>query len=157
MDFGQDLRTFHESPSQKISARRDDCNELMEESYSFSTIKPSEEKGGRDGAPFCIAVGSELHFLDAVDEGLQLAAAAGVTELAQCLRLYLTDAFMGHLKGLPTPNGSRVRCRLRGAPVGDETSRAQALRRRVQARPALFARRRPATIFRSSFPRVHCD
>src|SRR3984885_2802198 len=42
----------------------------------------------------------ELHVFDAVDEGFQLAAAAGVTELAECLGLYLADALAGDLEGL---------------------------------------------------------
>ncbi len=41
-----------------------------------------------------------LHFFDAVDEGLQLAAAAGVTELAQGLGFDLADALAGDLEGL---------------------------------------------------------
>src|SRR5580692_9279161 len=41
-----------------------------------------------------------LHVFDAVDEGLQLAAAAGVTELAEGLGLYLADALAGDLEGL---------------------------------------------------------
>src|ERR1700730_10993512 len=41
-----------------------------------------------------------LHVFDAVDEGLQLAAAAGVTELAKSLRLYLSNALAGDLEGL---------------------------------------------------------
>src|SRR5690349_20559158 len=41
-----------------------------------------------------------LHILDAVDEGLQLAAAAGVTELAEGFGFYLADALAGDLEGL---------------------------------------------------------
>src|SRR5216683_1874932 len=41
-----------------------------------------------------------LHVFDAVDEGLQLAAAAGVTELAESLGLYLADALACDLEGL---------------------------------------------------------
>ena len=41
-----------------------------------------------------------LHIFDTVDEGLELAAAAGVTELAECLGFDLTDALAGDLEGL---------------------------------------------------------
>jgi len=47
---------------------------------------------------FVIPVG--LHILDAVDEGLQFAASAWVTELTECLGLYLADALARHLEGL---------------------------------------------------------
>jgi hypothetical protein len=40
------------------------------------------------------------YLFDAVDEGLQLAAAAGVTELAESFGLYLADALAGDLEGL---------------------------------------------------------
>ena len=41
-----------------------------------------------------------LHVFDAVDEGLQLAAAAGVTQLAEGLGFDLADALAGDLEGL---------------------------------------------------------
>src|ERR1700677_3717256 len=47
-----------------------------------------------------MCLGERLHVLDAVDEGLQLAAAAGVTELAERFGLYLTNALAGDLEGL---------------------------------------------------------
>jgi hypothetical protein len=43
---------------------------------------------------------NQLHVFDANDEGLQLAAAAGVTEFAESLCLYLADALAGDLEGL---------------------------------------------------------
>src|SRR6266852_7682346 len=65
----------------------------------------------KDRAPACAVARCEdavvdgkcwmsLHVFDAVYEGLELAAAAGVTELAECLGLYLADALAGDLEGL---------------------------------------------------------
>src|SRR3984885_8633938 len=42
----------------------------------------------------------KLHVFDAVDEGLELAAAAGVTELAEGLGFDLADTLAGDLEGL---------------------------------------------------------
>jgi len=65
-------------------------------------VGDNEEKG-TFGQEICQSVPFSmlrLHILDAVDEGLELAAAAGVTELAEGLGLYLTDALAGDLEGL---------------------------------------------------------
>jgi hypothetical protein len=66
-----------------------------------------EKKNGRqlllspvEKMPLLAAVLYALHIFDAVDEGLELAASAGVTELAKCLRLYLANALAGDLEGL---------------------------------------------------------
>ena len=46
--------------------------------FPYST----NDKAGIGGPPYRYVFFFKLHFLDAVNEGLQLAAAAGVTELA---------------------------------------------------------------------------
>ena len=47
------------------------------------------------------AVKSKSRFLYAIHEGLQLPAAAGMTQLAECLGFDLANAFPGDLEALP--------------------------------------------------------
>src|ERR1700674_2370065 len=62
--------------------------------YPGRNIQVAKENGQHEAGRHHLD-SAGLHVFDAVDEGLQLAAAAGVTQLTERLGFYLADALAG--------------------------------------------------------------